>query len=203
MKPLPKFTRGIKINQVIQFLTYSDILMLSGWGLINPILAVFVTEQVIGGSVALAGLAATVYFATKSIVQVPVARWIDLHKGEKDDYFVMVAGSLLITSSAFLFSWVTYPWQVFVAQFINALGGALSYPSWLAIFTRHIDKNEAGLEWSLYYTATDLGAALTAGTGGFLAATIGYKYLFLIVGTMSLIGTIFLAGVTRRIKKRG
>jgi len=48
-------------------------MMLSGWGLINPILAVFISEQVVGGGVELAGMAATVYFVVKSVVQIPVA----------------------------------------------------------------------------------------------------------------------------------
>lgn len=87
--------------------------MLSGWGLINPILAVFFTEQIIGGSVAVAGLASTVYFFTKSIFQIPIARAIDLKKGEWDDFWVMVLGSLLITAAPFLFIFARLPWHIY------------------------------------------------------------------------------------------
>lgn len=202
MKILTKFLADIKINKIIQFLTYSDILMLSGWGLINPILAVFFTEQIIGGSVAVAGLASTVYFLTKSILQIPIARLIDLRRGEWDDFWIMIFGSLLITLAPFMFIFATFPWHIYIIQAIHGLGGALSYPSWMAIFTRHIDKREEGLEWSLYYTATDIGSALTAGLGGFLALNFGYKNLFAIVGVLSLAGTMFLAGVTTNLKRR-
>lgn len=194
---------GLKVNKVIEYLTFSDILMLSGWGMINPIIAVFFTDQVIGGSVALAGLASTVYFVTKSIIQLPVARFIDVRRGEWDDWKVMVLGSLVISLSAFLYIFVKYPWQVMAVQILYGVGGALSYPSWLAIFTRHIDSHEEGFEWSLYYTATDLGAALTAAIGGLLAASFGYKLVFVVVGVLSLAGTVFLAGITRELKKRG
>ncbi len=199
---LHSLASGTKLNRVIQFLTLSDILMLSGWGLVNPILAVFFTEQIEGANVAFAGLAVTTYFLIKSILQIPVARFIDLRRGEWDDYWVMIAGSILISLSAFLFIFAQYPWHVIAIQLVSGLGGALSYPSWQAIFTRHIDRREEGLEWSLYYSTTDLGAALTAGVGGLLAATFGYDLVFLVVGTASLVGTIFLAGITRQLKKR-
>lgn len=202
MKILTKFLAEIKINKIIQFLTYSDILMLSGWGLINPILAVFFTEQIIGGSVAVAGLASTVYFLTKCVFQIPIARFIDLQKGEWDDFWIMIVGSALITLCPFMLIFAIYPWHIYAIQAINGIGGALSYPSWMAIFTRHIDKKEEGLEWSLYYTATDIGSALTAALGGFMALTFGYQNLFAIVGTLSLIGTLFLAGVTTNFKHR-
>lgn len=193
---------NIKVNRVIEYLTFSDILLLSGWGLINPIMAVFFTDQIVGGSVELAGLAATTYFVVKSIVQIPVARFNDKRPGEWDDYWVMIIGSLLITVSAFMFAFVRLPWQVFAVQIVAGLGGAFSYPSWLAIFTRHIDKREEALEWSLYYTATDLGAALTAGLGGYIAGSFGYQSLFLVVGVVSFLGTLFLGGVAREVKMR-
>lgn len=203
MRAIQKLLLGIRINRVIQFLTYSDILMLSGWGLVSPILAVFFTEQIIGGSVVVAGLATAVFFTAKSIFQIPVARWIDLKRGERDDFWMMVVGSLAISAAAFLFIFARYPWHVYIIQIAHGFGAALSYPSWLAIFTRHVDKKEEALEWSLYYTATDLGAALTAGLGGLLASYFGYKNLFVVVGLTSLVGTAFLAGIANNLKCRG
>lgn len=192
------------VNKVIQFLTYSDIMMMSGWGLIAPILAVHFSDNIIGGSVAVAGLASTIYFLVKSVVQIPVARWTDLHKGEKDDYWVMIMGSILITITAFAYAWVRCPWQLYLVQVIYGLGGALSFPSWLAIFTRHVDKQKEGFEWSLYYSVTDIGAAMAAGLGGLMVEKMGFVPLFYVVGIMSAAGTMFLAGVAGDLKyKRG
>ena len=87
---------------------------------------------------------------------------------------------------------VEYPWQVYVVQVIYGIGAAFSYPSWMALFTRHIDNHEEGLEWSVYYTTTDLGTAITAGIGGVVAASFGYDIVFFVVGLTSLIGTAFL-----------
>ncbi len=196
------FLTGIRINKVIQFLAYSDIVMMSGWGLINPIIAVFFTEQVVGGDIALAGLAATTYFLVKSLLQIPVARWIDLRKGEWDDYMVMATGAIIYTLCAFLYMAVSLPWHVFALQILFAIGSALYYPSWLAIFTRHADRNEEGLEWSLYYTGSDLASALTAGLGGLLVASFGYQLVFLLVGIASAVGTVFLLLIAHDLKTR-
>lgn len=200
---LKRYFSGVKINKVIEYLTFSDILMMSGWGLISPIIAVFFTDQIKGGSIELAGFATATYFLTKSVVQIPVARYIDMKRGEWDDYKVMIIGSLLITLSAFLYIFIQYPWQVFLVQIIYGFGGAFSYPSWLAIFTRHIDRKEEGFEWSIYYSMTDIGAALTSGLGGLMVTQMGYKPVFAIVGVLSLLGTFFLAGITHNLKKRG
>jgi DHA1 family quinolone resistance protein-like MFS transporter len=199
---LKYFLTGIRINKVIQFLAYSDIVMLSGWGLINPIIAVFFTEQIVGGDIALAGLAATTYFLVKSLLQVPVARFIDLRPGEWDDYMVMALGAVIYTVCAFLYIGVYLPWHVFAVQILFGVGSALYYPAWLAIFTRHTDDNQEGLEWSLYFTGSDLASALTAGFGGLLVAYFGYQTVFLIVGVASLVGMVFLLSIGRDMKVR-
>ncbi|MBU3957334.1 MFS transporter [Patescibacteria group bacterium] len=186
---------NISINKVIRFLTLSDILMLSGWGLINPIFAVFVTDQIQGGNVEMAGLAITVFLLTKSLVQMPIAWLIDKKRGEIDDFWVMIIGSLIISLSAFLFIFANNIFHVLLIQVISGFGSALSYPSWLAIFTRHLDTHKEGFEWSLYFTATDLGGALVAGLGGVIANYLGFQPLFLLVGLLSFLGTAFL-GVT-------
>jgi len=195
--------KGIRINRVIQFLTYSDILLLSGWGLVSPIFAIFLTNKIKGGSAALAGLATTVYLVTKSFLQMPIARYIDSRKGEKDDFWLMGGGSVIISMTAFLYMFAKLPIHVYLIQIFYGIGSAMSYPAWMAIFTRHADKNQEGFQWSLYYTMTDLGSALSAGLGGFLATQIGYQNLFFIVGIISLAGTLFLSGVVQRLKTKG
>ena len=188
MKIKPNFS----INRIIRFLTLSDILILSGWGLVNPIFAVFVTNQVRGGSIEIAGLAITVFLLTKSLVQIPTAWVIDKKRGEIDDFWVMIAGSLIISLTAFLFIFAKTIPQILLIQVVGGFGMALSYPSFLAIFTRHLDSHKEGFEWSLYSATTDLGGAVVAGLGGVIANYLCFQPLFLLVGLLSLLGTSFL-----------
>jgi MFS family permease len=179
----------ISINKFIRILTITDVLMLSGWGLVNPIFAVFVTDQVKGGSIETAGLAVTVFLLTKSVFQIPIAWYIDKKRGEKDDFWAMIIGSSIISLCAFLYIFANSAPQVVAIQALYGLGGAMSYPAWMAIFTRHVDIHKEGLEWSIYYTLVDLGAALAAGVGGLIASILGFQSLFLITGIFSCFGT--------------
>ncbi|OGV89801.1 hypothetical protein A2Z41_03410 [Microgenomates group bacterium RBG_19FT_COMBO_39_10] len=193
---------SFSINKVIRFLTISDILMLSGWGLISPIFAVFVTNQIQGGNVEMAGLAITVFLLTKCLIQIPLAWFIDRKKGEVDDFWVMIIGSLIISLTAFLYIFARTVSHIFLIQVISGFGTALSYPTWLAIFTRHVDNHREGFEWSIYYTTTDLGGAVVAGLGGVIANYLGFQPLFLLVGLLSLLGTAFLFVFYGDLRKR-
>ncbi|MBL8015223.1 MAG: MFS transporter [Candidatus Doudnabacteria bacterium] len=202
MNNLRHFLTGVRINKVIQYLAYSDIIMMSGWGLISPIIAVFFTEQVEGGDIALAGLSATVFFLVKSVLQIPIARWIDVRKGEKDDFYVLLVGVSLISLCAFLYIGVYLPWHVIAIQALFGLANALYYPAWLAIFTRHVDRNEEGLEWSMYFAGADFTGALTAGLGGLIVSSWGYQVGFLVMGLTSVFGGALLLGIASELKRK-
>lgn len=199
---IKKIFDGPKLNRVIIYLTLSDVMILSGWGLVSPIFAIFWSEQIMGGSITLAGFAATVFLLVKSLGQIPVARFIDKKEGEKDDFWIMITGSLIIGVVAFLYIFASLPWHVIALQALYGAGAALAFPSWIAIFTRHIDKKQEGFQWSLYSTSTGLGAAAAASIGGIIASTLGYKPLFLIVAIFSFLGTLILAVITRPLMKK-
>lgn len=182
----------MKINNLIKFLTFSDIIIITGWGLINPIFAVFVTQQVKGGNLELVGLASATYFITRSILQLPFARFIDRKKGEIDDFTVMAVGSFLVSMIPFCYVFVSTNVHVLLLQGVYGLGSAMVIPGWLAIFTRHIDKNKEAEEWAFYSAMVGLGAALAGGLSGFLAETFGFRALFLIVGIICTFGSSFL-----------
>ena len=188
-------------NKIIRTLILSDIFIISGFGLVSPILAVFFTEQIQGGDVKVAGLASTVYLITKSLLILPVGRFIDRKKGEKDDFYAMVLGSTLTSFVPFSYLFISSPAQVYLVQMLYGLGEALSYPSWLAIFTRHVGSKKTGFTWGLYYTMTDVFGAITAGVGGAIASHLGFRPLFMVVGTMSLVGSSVLLLFYKELRK--
>lgn len=188
-------------HKIVRTLILSDIFIISGFGLISPILAVFFTDQIRGGGVGVAGFASTIFLLVKSASILPIARFLDYTKGEKDDFYAMVCGSVLTSFVPFLYLVIKTPIEVYAAQMIYGLGEALSYPSWLAIFTRHIGKKKTGFTWGLYYMLTDVFGAVTAGIGGVLASYLGFKPLFVLVGVMSLVGSSVLLFFYSEIRK--
>ena len=184
-----------KINPVVKFLTISDILLLTSFGLITPIFAVFITDNIQGGTVEVAGLASAIYLLTKSFAQIPIARFLDKNKGEKDDFWAMVFGSIGITVIPLLYIFVTTPAHLYIVQLFYGFFAAVAFPSWMAIFTRHIDKDKEGLEWGVYQTLIDMGMAASASLGGFLAYRFGFAPLFTVISIISFFGTLFLLGI--------
>ena len=193
-------TINLNINRVITFLIMADFFVIAGWGLVAPIFAVFVTEQIQGAGVEAVGLASTIYFLLKSGLQVPLANIIDKIKGEHDDFLALLMGSLVLTIVPLLYIFIKNVPQLFLVQALYGIGNALCYPAWLALFTRHIDKHKEGWEWSLYYTTIDLSGAAAAAIGGYLAKTVGFKYLFITVSILSFIGCLVFLKVKSGLK---
>src|SRR3989344_2064347 len=169
----------LDINPVIRFLILSDTVLIGAAGLLGPIFALFIEEFIQGGNEAIAGLAAGIYLFTKSLMQIPVAHIIDKVRGEKDDFWLMFVFTLLIAFTPLLYLFINTPMQLYIVQFILGLFSAFTYPSYMAIFTRHIDKTKEGTEWGIYFTLTDLISAAFAAVGGYIAVSEGFPTLII------------------------
>ena len=188
------------VNKIIRILTISDLIILSGYGLISPIFAIFITDSIKGGTVEVIGIAMAIYLLAKSFGQIPVATTIDKIKGEKDDFWFLFSGSIIFSLVPLFYLVINAPWQLYLVQVLYGLADGAVLPSWYAIFTRHVDKNHEGIEWGIYRTLTDLGGAGAASIGGFLAYRFGFSSLFLTISIMSFIGTMFLLGIRKNFK---
>jgi len=183
------FNQNLRQNKIIRTLIASDILILSSFGLINPIFAIFVASQVEGGSLESVGLVTTIFFLTKALLQVPIAQFLDKFDGERDDFVAVFLGSLLISGVPFAYIFVSQISQLYLVALGHGLGAALVYPAWNALFTRHVDSGHVSAEWGLYSTLTGLGVATTAALGGFLAQNYGFPVVFALVGVFCLLGS--------------
>lgn len=133
-------------NPIIRILIISDIILLSGTGLLGPVFSIFIVDFIEEGTVAVAGVAATVFLLTKSLLQLPIAMFIDRVRGEKDDYWIMVIGSLGAAIVPILYLFIRTPLQLYGVQLLYGALSAMTFPSYMALFTRHIDKKREGVE---------------------------------------------------------
>ncbi len=178
------------INKIIRTLILSDIFFFSAFGLIGPIFAVFITDQIAGATIVTVGFATTINLFTRSILSLPIARYIDCKSGEKDDFSFMVIGMTLISIVPFAYLFVSAPLHLYIVQFILGVGGAFANPGWYAIFTRHIDRTKESTEWTFENVGVGLASSGAAAMGGIIAKQFGFNNLFLIVGVLSVLGLI-------------
>src|SRR3989338_6969157 len=180
------------INPIIRFLIISDVVLAGAAGLLGPIFALFIEDFIQGGNAAVAGVAAGVYLFTKSILQIPIANFIDKIRGEKDDFWLMFIFSILISFISLFYLVISTPFQLYIVQFALGFFTAFTFPSYMAIFTRHIDKAKDGTEWGIYFTLTDLIGAALAIVGGYVATTQGFPTLIVAVVVVSFVGAMLL-----------
>jgi len=174
------------INKVIKVMIASDVALLTGFGFISPIFAIFIKENIQGGGVEIAGFAMAIYWGVKSILQIPFGKYLDKVKGERDDLWFVVIGNILAAIAVFGYIFSFLPWHIYLCQGIYSLGMAMNIPGWCAIFTRHIDKGKEAFEWSTRSTFIGFGAGIAGALGGIIAAKFGFNVLFTGVGIFAL-----------------
>lgn len=180
----------MKVNKIIKILILSDFSIISSFGLIAPIFAIFITEQIIGGGVKVAGFASTIYLLVSSLVRLPISRIVDEKLRERERILLLIGGSILMSSCYFFYIFAKFPWQVYLLESLIGLGYAGNAAVWFDLFTRHIDKDRESFEWSIHGSAVCLGSAATAAIGGVLAEKFGFEPLFILVGIFGLIGSL-------------
>lgn len=182
----------LKVNQIILIIIFAQFIFTVAANLTAPIFAIFILQD-IGAAAAALGFISAIYWAAKSILQLPIARWLDKNHGEIDDYYSLLIGIAITTLGVFLFYGATDLWHIFLIQFLIAVGDAFVVPPLYAIFIRHVDPGSVGFEWTLQ-SSFSFGAGSTLGgaLSGILIGLVGIRPLFLINGTLMLLGLVIL-----------
>lgn len=178
------------MNKRFLLLILSDILILSSFGLIGPIFAIFIIDNLEGGTIVAAGLSTTIFLVVKSVAQLPLSKFF-IDK-EKHKTRALLLGTFLIIVVPFIYFFAKSVYAIFVAQAIYGLGAALAYPAWFSLFTTYMDKRHKGFEYTLWSTGVGVGTAITAFSGAKIAQILGFKALFFVVGLIALMGFVLL-----------
>lgn len=192
----------MKVNRAIKILILSDFFVLGGMYLISPIFAIFLVNDIVGGSVVVAGYAAAVYWITKSLFQIPIGYYYDKIKGERDDFYCMIMGSILVSLVPFLYVFAKVPWHIYVLEAVYALGGAFAIPAWGGFFVRHIDRGSEAFEWGMESTALGISAGIAGAGGGLIAEYFGFQAVFISAGVLMFIGALVLIALYSMLKPR-
>lgn len=190
----------LKINKIVKYLIISDVAFWTGWGLINPVFAIFIVQKIQGGSPLVAGIAAGIYWILQSLLRVPIGIFLDNLSGEQDDYFFLVGGLFIAALVPFGYILSYLPWHIYLLQVTYAIGMAMTLSGWQAIFTRHIDKGREATEWGLDATFLGFGVGVAGALGGWMVTNFGFEAVFILVGILGLIGASFLLGLRNEIK---
>jgi MFS family permease len=175
----------LSANRIVKYFILSDLTFLSGWGLLDPLFAVFIIQNIAGADLTTVGIMAAIYWIIKSSLQIPISIYLDKNNGEKDDFYALVAGLLLASVAMFSFMAATQVWHLYLIQIIKAVAFALYVPAWTAILSRHLDKNQVAFEWALSSTSAGFAIGVMALIGSWLAG-FSFNIIFLFGGILGL-----------------
>mgnify|MGYP001573279997 FL=1 len=186
------------MNKPLKLLMISDIFIFSGFGLISPILAIFIKDNLIGGTILAAGIASAIFLITHSVLQI----WFSYKFNPKDRLWMLILGTALIALVPFGYIFAKSIYHIYGIQFIYGLGAAFAYPSWYSLFVVNLDKGERGFQWSIYSSSVGLGSAVTALAGAWLAEKTSFELVFLLTGLISLVGLLTLLKLDKKILRK-
>jgi len=190
-----------KINKIIKVLLVSDLIFWAGWGLVAPIFAVFIVQQIQGGNALVVGVAAAIYSALLAILRIPMGLYLDSQPNQKADLLFTAAGLFIAAFVSFGFIFATAPWHIYALQAIHAIGMAMNLSGFSALFTRNIDKGRESTEWGIDATVVSIGSAASAIIGGWIVMRFGYTMVFSLVGILGLLGSAALLFIKNDLDK--
>jgi DHA1 family quinolone resistance protein-like MFS transporter len=184
------------MNRTMKLLLLSDIFVLTGFGLIQPILAIYINDGgVTGGTMLTAGLASALFLFTKSMVQLPFGHYVDRQPGKTR---WLILGTLLMAFVPVIYVTAQSIYHIYLAEIIYGLGSGLAYPTWLGLWSTNLNKGQESFQWSVYSTSTGLGTAATGAAGAAVASLAGFSATFFLAGLLCFLGCIALLVMERR-----
>jgi len=180
------------INRVIKLLISSDVTLFFAIGLLAPIFAIFVLQEIQGGTLKVIGLAASMYWIARTLTTVPLSKFMDKTEGERDEYHFMLVGSYIMASIPLFYMFTSQPWHIYLLGFINGSAASMAVPGWRILFTNHLDKGRTGYEWSIEDVGVGFAIAISSYLGAFLTDIFGFKILFILIAVIGVTGvTLF------------
>jgi len=186
------------MNRTLKLLIISDIFVISGFGLISPILAIFIKDNLVGGTIFAAGIASTIFLITHSILQI----FFSYKFNPKDRLWMLRLGTFFILLVPFGYIFSTHIYHIYAVEFIYGIGAAFAYPSWSSFFTSNLEKGKRGFQYSLYSSSVGIGTAITAGIGAWVAEKIGFQWVFGLTGLFAIVGFLILFKLEKKILRK-
>lgn len=185
----------IKVGRVVKFFVLSDLFLLAGRGFVDPIFSVFIILKIPGATLTTVGIATGLYLILRSILQIPIANYLDRTPGEKDDFMALIGGLFLLGVCPLALILVGNVWELYAVQIFLAFAFALYFAAWPTIFSRHLDKDRVSFDWSLDSTTTSIAAGITGVLGAIVAETWGFPMVFVAASILSFVAAFVLLAV--------
>jgi MFS family permease len=195
---IPIISDIFEMSRTLKLLIISDIFVITGFGLIAPIFAIFINDNLIGGSIISAGLASMIFLLTLSVLRI----YFSYKFNPNDRLWMLRLGTIIVALVPIGYILSTTVYHIYVVEFFYGLGAAFAYPAWSSLFTSHLEKGKRGFQDSIYSSSVGIGTAITAGVGAWIAQKTSFQVVFILTGIIAVIGLLFIFKLEKKALKK-
>lgn len=178
-----------QLNRLVQSYIASEVLIWSAWNSAMSIIAVFATNQIKGGNVAIAATALSAHLMVRVGVELFTGRVL-AHFNETKKFMIVMSGITLISLAYLGFSFTKSVNSFFLFYALAGVGLGIAAPLKNSLFSTHLDRNHEAMEWGIYDALVFMGMAASSAIGGIIAQTYGFQILFWLAAIINLTGIL-------------
>jgi|SRR3989344_4631682 len=177
------------INPLVKAFILSEAFLWSAWNFITPLFAVFIVNDIEGGTIQAAATGFSIYLVSRVIFELISGR-ILAKSDDKGKILMAIFGILCLSFAYAGFAFSESITSIFLFYFIVGVGLGTASPAKNSMFAIHLDKNKETTEWSLADAVSFICMAMATVIGGFVATQYGFKVLFILASVINLISTV-------------
>ncbi|MEX0877592.1 MAG: MFS transporter [Candidatus Spechtbacterales bacterium] len=181
-----------RLNRIVKTLIFYDFVVYSGWGLVAPVFAIFILEKIDGGSIVIAGIAISIYWGCKALLQIPIGKYLDSINTRRMNLNFIMIGTSIMSCVPLVYIFVSQPWELYSLQIVHAMGVSMAVPAWGGVFMRHIDEGKESETWSAESSILGLGLAAAGLTGGLVIENFGFTPIFIAISIIGFCGVFLI-----------
>lgn len=184
---LGKHPSQFQMNKVVKTFIFSETFLWAAWNFITPIVAVFVTNQINGGSIGVAASAFSTYLIVRVVFELISSKYLS---GDNDrrKFIITILGMFFVSLSYISFAFTTTAMQLYLSYSLLGFGIGIASPAKNSLFSTHLDRKKEASEWGIYDASVFLGMAVSAALGGLVAQQFGFQVLFFLAAGINLLG---------------
>lgn len=178
------------MNGKIKSLLAVDLLVTSSYGLILPILPLFIIERINGANLMSVAITQAVFLVSQAAFSWIFSNYLHHAQTKIRAHGGLIVGSLVVTlvPAIYLLSWEIS--LIYLAQILLGLGLGLLYPSWTFLAKDSSQTAHRPKIKKAHSTFLSLSMALAALLGGYVAYEYGYCLLVYMMILIGICGTI-------------
>ena len=159
---------------------------------------VFVVSSIKGATVVDLGIGHAIFMVGVLLTEPFISKIYDSALDITTSYYGFILGNLFKSIFRFGFIFLNSVTLFYIFYFLLGIVHSIEYPSFIKLFTKHMDKGLESSEWGIKDSFISLGKVITFFVSGIIAVKLGYGYLFALSGLIMLVSGVFLPLVYRK-----